>query len=57
MFNLKIHDNGMYNLSKRDADLSKRVEMERTCLENRRLNKFIDYDNQDIFILLPYEKS
>ena len=26
---------------------SKRIEMERTCLENKHLSKFIDYDNHD----------
>ena len=31
--------------------LSKCIEMERTCLENKDLSEFIDYDNQDIFML------
>ena len=34
--------------------LSKRAEMETTCLENKYLSKFIDYDNQDSFILTHF---
>ena len=28
--------------------LSRCIETERTCLENKNLNKFIDYENQDM---------
>ena len=28
--------------------LSKRIKMERTCLENKHLSKFIDFDNYKI---------
>ena len=37
--------------------LSKCIGMERTCLENKDLSEFIDYDNQDIFMLKTSYKN
>ena len=37
--------------------LSKFIGMERTCLENKDLSEFIDYDNQDIFMLKTSYKN